>query len=229
MKTAFLAAAIGLAAAGAVSAQTATPPTADTSGASPTAPAGGAMTTAPAATTTTTAPSATTTTTAPATMANPDPAASTTAATGGAAVTMAPLEPQDFVNMAASSGMFEVMSSELAIERSASPEIKEFAQQMVADHTKANDELKVVAAANNLQVPAEPMGAAADHWQALQDADAGVFDQTYMDLQAQAHAEAIDLFSAEAQATTNAELAAFAQKTLPVLQMHAEHLQDLAN
>ena len=142
---------------------------------------------------------------------------------------LADASTQDFVKKVALSDQFEIQSSQLALQKAQSAEVKAFAQQMVADHTKANDELKVVAAANNLQVPAEPMGAAADHWQALQDADAGVFDQTYMDLQAQAHAEAIDLFSAEAQATTNAELAAFAQKTLPVLQMHAEHLQDLAN
>lgn len=203
MKTAFLAAAIGLAAAGALSAQTATPPTADTSAASPTVPAEGSMTTAPAATT-------------------------TTAPAGSAAVAVSPLTPQDFVSMAASGGMFEVMSSQLALERSASDEVKEFAQMMVADHTKANDELKIVAAANNLTVPADMMGGPAEHMRAVEDADAGVFEETYLQHQAQAHAETIALFEAQAAATTNPDLAAFAQKTLPTLQMHAEHLQRIA-
>ena len=208
MKTAFLAAAIGLAAAGALSAQTATPPTADTSAASPTVPAEGSMTTAPAATTTT--------------------ATTTTAPAGSAAVAVSPLTPQDFVSMAASGGMFEVMSSQLALERSASDEVKEFAQMMVADHTKANDELKIVAAANNLTVPADMMGGPAEHMRAVEDADAGVFEETYLQHQAQAHAETIALFEAQAAATTNPDLAAFAQKTLPTLQMHAEHLQRIA-
>ena len=205
MKTAILAAAIGLAAAGALSAQTATPPTAETSAAVPTVPTDGATTTAPAATATTTAPAA-------------------TATVGGTDVAISALTPQEFVNRAASSGMFEVMSSELALERAATPSVKEFAQMMVTDHTKANDELKIVAAANGLTVPAEMSGTPADDWEMLQNADAGVFEQSYVDMQIKAHSTAIDLFSAQAQATTNPELSAFAQKTLPTLQSHREML-----
>ena len=196
MKTAILAAAIGLAAAGALSAQTATPPTADTSAAVPTVPTDGATTTAPAA----------------------------TATVGSTDVAISALTPQEFVNRAASSGMFEVMSSELALERAATPSVKEFAQMMVTDHTKANDELKIVAAANGLTVPAEMSGTPADDGEMLQNADAGVFEQSYVDMQIKAHSTAIDLFSAQAQATTNPELAAFAQKTLPTLQSHREML-----
>lgn len=196
MKTAILAAAIGLAAAGALSAQTATPPTADTSAAVHTVPTDGATTTAPAA----------------------------TATVGSTDVAISALTPQEFVNRAASSGMFEVMSSELALERAATPSVKEFAQMMVTDHTKANDELKIVAAANGLTVPAEMSGTPADDWEMLQNADAGVFEQSYVDMQIKAHSTAIDLFSAQAQATTNPELSAFAQKTLPTLQSHREML-----
>ena len=196
MKTAILAAAIGLAAAGALSAQTATPPTADTSAAVPTVPTDGATTPAPAA----------------------------TATVGSTDVAISALTPQEFVNRAASSGMFEVMSSELALERAATPSVKEFAQMMVTDHTKANDELKIVAAANGLTVPAEMSGTPADDWEMLQNADAGVFEQSYVDMQIKAHSTAIDLFSAQAQATTNPELSAFAQKTLPTLQSHREML-----
>src|SRR6185503_15192068 len=43
---------------------------------------------------------------------------------------------------AASADMFEVESSKIALDRSKSPEIKKFAQEMVSAHTGTSDELK---------------------------------------------------------------------------------------
>ena len=129
-----------------------------------------------------------------------------------------------FVKQASASGLAEVALGQLGASQGNSADVKQFGQQMVTDHTKANDELKIVAAANGLTVPAEMSGTPADDWEMLQNADAGVFEQSYVDMQIKAHSTAIDLFSAQAQATTNPELAAFAQKTLPTLQSHREML-----
>ena len=108
---------------------------------------------------------------------------------------MAPLEPQDFVNMAASSGMFEVQSSELALERAGSDEVKDFARMMIRDHGELNEQLKAVAAARGLTVPAEIAGPPAQHMEAVMGAEGDRFDQAYLDHQVQAHAEAIALYA----------------------------------
>src|SRR5262245_50632425 len=50
----------------------------------------------------------------------------------------APPSAGTFVEKAAIAGMFEVESSRIAIDRVNDPKLKEFAQMMVDDHTKAN-------------------------------------------------------------------------------------------
>lgn len=144
-----------------------------------------------------------------------------------AAVQMQPLPAQDFVLAAASGGLFEVESSKLALERSKSDAVKQFAQMMIADHSKANDELKAIATDAKLEVPAVPAGAPAEHLKAVQDASDADFDRTYLMHQDQAHDETLALFTAQAGATSTPELAAFAAKTLPTLKMHAEHVKKL--
>src|SRR5687768_6887579 len=63
------------------------------------------------------------------------------------------IDAQTFVNEAASSGLYEVESSRLVAEKATDTEEKQFAQQMIDDHSKANDELKQIAESKNLKVP----------------------------------------------------------------------------
>ena len=56
-----------------------------------------------------------------------------------------PVPLQEFADKAASSNLFEIQSSELAVERSSDGEIVEFAQQMIVDHTAAGDEMMAAA------------------------------------------------------------------------------------
>jgi predicted outer membrane protein len=51
-------------------------------------------------------------------------------------------EEQQFVKKAAAGGLAEVKLSELADDRASDPKVKDFAKQMVIDHTQANNELK---------------------------------------------------------------------------------------
>jgi putative membrane protein len=62
---------------------------------------------------------------------------------------------QSFVHMASSGGLAEVQLGQLATERAASPEVKQFGQRMVTDHTKANQELAAIAQKKNMPVAAE--------------------------------------------------------------------------
>lgn len=133
--------------------------------------------------------------------------------------------PQDFVNQAASSGMFEVQSSELALERGTGAAVKDFARMMIRDHGELNEQLKAVAAAKNLTVPAEIAGPPAQHLQAVMGAEGDSFDRAYLDHQAQAHAEAIALFEPWAARTEDTDLAALAQKAVQHIRTHQETLE----
>src|SRR5882757_61262 len=52
---------------------------------------------------------------------------------------------QHFMKEAAEGGMAEVALGQLAADKASSPEVKEFAQRMVKDHSEANDQLKQIA------------------------------------------------------------------------------------
>ena len=63
------------------------------------------------------------------------------------------LSDKTFVQKAAIGGMFEVQSSELAQTMSNNADVKQFANRMMTDHTKANQELTRLARQKNWQVP----------------------------------------------------------------------------
>jgi putative membrane protein len=85
-----------------------------------------------------------------------------------------------FVHMASSGGLAEVQLGQLALERAASPEVRQFGQRMVTDHTKANQELAAVAQTKQMPIATEldqQHRALADKLATLQGA---AFDQEYL-------------------------------------------------
>ena len=134
------------------------------------------------------------------------------------------VEAPKFVEMASASNMFEIESSKLAQEKAPSEDVKQFAGQMITDHTKAGEDLK--AATDN----APPMKLApkqAAMMELLQNAQGDAFEQLYIDMQAQAHMEAVMLFRTYSGAGDDEQLVAFAKKTLPTLEQHMMHVKDL--
>ncbi|RON51474.1 DUF305 domain-containing protein [Pseudomonas frederiksbergensis] len=133
----------------------------------------------------------------------------------------------DFVDNAAAGGIAEVETSKLALEKSSSADIKSFAQMMVTDHTKANDELAALAKKHDIEVP--------DSTTLVKQAKAKIldlrdesFDAAYANNQVKAHEETIALFKKEADTVTDdkkpgaTELKGFAQKMLPALEKHLD-------
>ncbi len=62
----------------------------------------------------------------------------------------------DFILEAASGGLMEVELGKTASNNAASSKVKQFGRMMVTDHTKANTELKAIAAKKNITLPATP-------------------------------------------------------------------------
>ena len=139
----------------------------------------------------------------------------------------APMAPQDFANMAASSDMFEITSSQLAIEKGVTGELKAFAEQMIGDHTKASAELKAVAEPAGVKVPAEMLEKHAAMLKALQGEEGDKFAAAYVDAQVAAHKEAVALMTTYAESGDNEALKGHAAKAQPVVTMHLEHVQTL--
>src|SRR6187549_3006326 len=63
---------------------------------------------------------------------------------------------RSFVDEAASGGLAEVQDAQLAQQKAASNDVKQFAATMIADHTQANDELKQIAQSKGVTPPSRP-------------------------------------------------------------------------
>ena len=137
-------------------------------------------------------------------------------------------DPQEFATKAAGAGAFEIQSSQLALTKSQNADIKSFAQMMIDDHSKAAEGLKTAAAARGgITVPADIDAESAAKLQRLQAAAAGDFDKLYVQMQTDAHVDAVALFSGFAQNGPAGPLKDFAGQTLPTLQMHYQHVLTL--
>ncbi|WP_462264063.1 DUF4142 domain-containing protein [Mucilaginibacter sp.] len=144
------------------------------------------------------------------------------AATGGIAAVE---DDAQFATKAADGGMAEVAYAKLALQKSTNPKIKEFAQQMVTDHTKANEELMGIAKTKNISLPAAP-GTEMQKMMTDASAKAGAeFDKQYVSDMVKDHDEDVSLFDKASKDCKDAELKAFAGKTLPTLKMHQQHIK----
>jgi putative membrane protein len=125
---------------------------------------------------------------------------------------------------AANGGMTEIELSKLALDKATNTKVKEFANMMVMDHSKAGDELKAIAATKNITLPAtvnEDSKKALTDLAALKGAD---FDKAYVDKMVADHKATVDLFESESKNSKDADLKAFADKTLPTIKGHLEHI-----
>jgi len=138
----------------------------------------------------------------------------------------AKVDAATFVTMATSSNMLEIQSSEMALQRASSEDVKSFANQMIQDHTKASQEMAAVLQKKGMAMPADLDPKHKQMLQELADNNAN-FDAAYVQLQQAAHEEAVGLFTSYSNNPDDQDLGAFAQKTLPTLKMHLEHVTKL--
>jgi len=133
----------------------------------------------------------------------------------------------EFAVAAANGGMAEVALSKIAEEKATDPKVKEFAKQMIKDHSKANDELKTLASSKNITLPSAPneekQKAASD----LGGMSGSNFDKAYISQMKKDHEQTVKLFEDGQKDVKDADLKAFIDKTLPVIKAHAEHVKSL--
>ena len=147
----------------------------------------------------------------------------TTANTGMGKIEKKGMEyDSEFMTKAASGGMLEVELGKQVATRAVTPEARKFAQQMVADHTKANAALMVLATKKNITLPTT-LGD--DHKKVLKDVldKKGVkMDQEYMKEMLKDHQEDVKEFTDASINASDPEIKALAAKNVPVLQMHLD-------
>ncbi len=135
----------------------------------------------------------------------------------------------DFAVKAANGGMMEVQLGQLAQDNASSPDVKQFGQQMVTDHSKANDELKALAAQKNITLPQTVGGDKAEKINELQQKHGRDFDEAYIDFMVKDHKEDIDEFQNEANTGADPDIKNWASGKVPTLQQHLDMAQNIQN
>lgn len=125
----------------------------------------------------------------------------------------------------AGGGMFEVELAKVAVQKATSSEVKKFAQMMIDDHTKANDELKTLASNKNIVLPTTLPDAHQKTLNDVSEKNGKDFDRKYMDEMVDDHKKDIDKFQKLADKGNDVDLKAFAAKALPTLNHHKEEAE----
>ena len=129
----------------------------------------------------------------------------------------------------ADAGLMEVELGRLAWTKASSSEVKSFAQLMVDDHTKANNELKALAQQKNITLPIAMSNERQKKVENFAEKTGSEFDREYIDLMVREHKEAIDEFEDQAEEGNDAELKSWASSKVSTLRHHlqeAERIQE---
>ena len=152
--------------------------------------------------------------------------ATTTGSTGGSVSTMSPSD-KEFVIQAAYSGAAEVAAGLIGVSAARNQTVRNFAQRMVTDHGRNNEELQKLATAKGLALPT---ALADEHQEAvdrLQDTAGADFDRAFMQQMVAGHQKAVAMFEAAERTVEDVDLRAWIGRTLPVLRDHLKMAQSI--
>jgi putative membrane protein len=148
------------------------------------------------------------------------------AATGGIAVSE---DDAEFATKAGVGGMAEVDFSKIALSKTTDNEIKAFADMMVNDHGKANEELKTIATEKNITLP---VALDQDHQKKLNELN-GLsgkdFDKAYVKAMVDGHEKTYNLLEEQQKDGDDKALVDFAAKTLPIVKGHLEMIKKISD
>lgn len=136
--------------------------------------------------------------------------------------------PANYVAWAADSDLYEIQSSKLALSKSKTDQVKQFAREMIADHMTTTKTLLAALPKTEPRVPKpamKPSAPTAAKLQALRDASADSFDGLYRQQQQQAHQQAWSLHKGFATDGSDPALRQVATAAVPIIEKHIQHLK----
>jgi putative membrane protein len=132
-----------------------------------------------------------------------------------------------FMKKVAQDGKAEVELGRLAAERGASDSVKKFGERMATDHAKAGDELAKLAQDKGVSLPTDVDSKHKRLHDRLSKLSGADFDRDYMKAMASDHDADVKAFQREAKSAKDADLRAWAGKTLPTLEEHKQQAHDV--
>lgn len=134
-----------------------------------------------------------------------------------------------FLMLAGEADVFEITSSQMALQKSRNADVRRFAGMLVEHHTLTTNTALDRAKAAGLTAPPAVLGsrkrAMLDQ---LMAAAPAAFDRVYLQQQVPAHEEALALHTAYARSGDTPQLRTAAEASVPVVTQHLEEARRLA-
>ncbi len=134
---------------------------------------------------------------------------------------------QDFVKDASTLNQKEIEFGRLGQRQASNDRVREFAQKLIDDHTKAQDELTTLARTKNVQIASQLPQEHRQMVDKMNQMQGAEFDREFIKHMIQGHERAIQQFDQQSRTGEDAQLKAFAQRQLPILRSHLQTARDL--
>jgi putative membrane protein len=133
-----------------------------------------------------------------------------------------------FVGKAMQGSMAEVQLGQLTLQKSNNPQVKEFAQRMIDDHTKLNEQMKPVAQQLGVTVPDQISKGDRKTMAKLQGLSGSAYDQAYIKDMVKDHKQDLTEFQMEASSGQDQTTQDAANQGSKVIAQHLQMAQQMA-
>ncbi len=133
-----------------------------------------------------------------------------------------------FLMDAAQGGNFEIQAAQLALQKSSSDDVKKFAQMMIDDHTKLNEQMKPVASEAGVTPPTDLSKKDQKLLAQLKTTSGNTFDKRYIQVMLGDHQKDLKEFKAEASTGQLASEKSAAEQGTPIIQSHLDAAKAMA-
>jgi putative membrane protein len=141
--------------------------------------------------------------------------------------TEAVMKDEAFVRAAARGGLSEIKLGKLAMDQGSNEAVKAFGTRMVAEHTKAGDELKEAAKEENIGLPTDLTAKDQATYDRLCKLSGAEFDQAYAQDMVKDHQQDLRDFQREANHGNDDVIRGFASETVPMIQQHLDQAKEM--
>jgi putative membrane protein len=134
-----------------------------------------------------------------------------------------------FMVKAAQSDQTEIKTSELALERTSSEEVRKYAKEMIDEHTKSTGELKPLAERKGVTLTTELAPKQQALYDKLSKLKGEEFDREYMAGQIAAHTDTANLYRKQIRNGRDPQVKQFARKVLPTVEGHLKEARSMSS
>jgi putative membrane protein len=123
--------------------------------------------------------------------------------------------------------MAEVQLGQLAAQKATNADVKAFAEQMVRDHSKSNEDLKQLAAKKGITLPTTITDEKKAEIEKLEKLSGPAFEREYLAIMVRDHSKNVTAFQDRSANAADSDLKAFATGLLPTLQEHLRMAKEI--